>query len=218
MRSLKRTDDQIAVIAGDLSSSKYIAVGLKLFCEKFPHVVYVTGNHEYYGSSFVDVHERIADMMGKLPNLHWLSNSYCEIDGKRIHGSTLWFPEAGHLGVHKFMLNDFRMIERFEPEVYQWHDHSRKYLKDAVEKGDIVVTHHAPSFKSIHPRYERNLLNCFFASHSESVVRDTEPSLWIHGHTHSSFDYMIGTTRVICNPFGYASYEENPEFNDELVV
>ena len=42
--------------------------------------------------------------------------------------------------------------------------------------------------------------------------------LWIHGHTHESFDYEIGKTRVICNPRGYAPIEINKEFKPDFNV
>lgn len=218
VRSLKETEDQIAVIAGDLSSASSLPIGLKLLCEKFSRVIYVTGNHEHYGSSIVNVHDKMVEYMSKLPNLTWLSNSNVEIEGKTIHGSTLWFPEPTHLGYHKMYLNDYHKIMQFEPMVYQWHDHSVHYLKNHVKEGDIVVTHHAPTYKSIHEKYQGHLMNCFFASHNESIVRDQKPLLWVHGHTHSNFDYYIGDTRMLCNPFGYAAYEENPDFDENLVV
>ena len=31
--------------------------------------------------------------------------------------------------------------------------------------------------------------------------------LWMHGHTHEDFDYVLGETRVVCNPRGYVNHE-----------
>jgi Icc-related predicted phosphoesterase len=82
----------------------------------------------------------------------------------------------------------------------------------------VVVTHHAPHPISIAPRYARDALNPAFASDLTDVISQHQPDLWVHGHTHSSFDYVVpGTkTRVVCNPMGYD--DENPSFDVGLVV
>ena len=49
-------------------------------------------------------------------------------------------------------------------------------------------------------------------------ILEHQPRLWIHGHTHESFDYEIGKTRVVCNPRGYASTEENKEFRPDYTL
>ncbi|BEP38497.1 hypothetical protein GmRootV59_54220 (plasmid) [Variovorax sp. V59] len=48
-----------------------------------------------------------------------------------------------------------------------------------------------------------------------------EPVLWVHGHTHDSFDYQVGGRRVACNPRGYMNWHgkfENRDFNPGLVI
>jgi hypothetical protein len=73
----------------------------------------------------------------------------------------------------------------------------------------IVVGHHSPSRQSTHPRYQTEfLMNGCYSSDLEAFILDhPEIRLWTHGHTHEDFDYMIGTTRVVCNPRGYVGYE-----------
>lgn len=68
----------------------------------------------------------------------------------------------------------------------------------------MVITHHAPSRKSIHPRFARSLLSACFVSDAERFLGGSRVQLWVHGHTHDSFDYLVNGTRVICNPRGYA--------------
>ena len=84
----------------------------------------------------------------------------------------------------------------------------------------VVITHHAPSRKSIHPRFERSLVNPCFVSDAERLLDGTRAGLWIHGHTHDSFDYVVNGTRVLCNPRGYAKngVNENDRFDPDLVV
>ena len=84
----------------------------------------------------------------------------------------------------------------------------------------VVVTHFAPSRMSIHPRFADSPINaCFISDLSEQIAR-WQPDLWFHGHTHNSFDYHLGKTRVVCNPRGYAPAGniENPEFDPQLVI
>jgi Icc-related predicted phosphoesterase len=83
----------------------------------------------------------------------------------------------------------------------------------------VVVTHHAPSRRSVHPRFDGSPLNACFVSDLEHLL-DGRACLWIHGHTHDSFDYVVGGTRVVCNPRGYAKngVDENPRFDADFCV
>jgi predicted phosphodiesterase len=95
-------------------------------------------------------------------------------------------------------------------------------LREFLARGDpartIVVTHHAPSIKSIADRYRADPVSAAFASNMDDFILEHQPRLWIHGHTHESFDYKIGKTRVVCNPRGYASTEENKGFRPDYTL
>ena len=77
----------------------------------------------------------------------------------------------------------------------------------------VVVGHHAPSKASTHPRYQTEvIMNGAYSSRLDQFILDNpQIKLWTHGHTHEDFDYMIGTTRVVCNPRGYDGYEERAD-------
>jgi Icc-related predicted phosphoesterase len=77
----------------------------------------------------------------------------------------------------------------------------------------VVVGHHAPSKGSEHPRYKHDtLMNGAYNSRLEDfILARPGIKLWTHGHTHEDFDYMLGSTRVVCNPRGYINYEERAE-------
>ncbi len=74
----------------------------------------------------------------------------------------------------------------------------------------VVCGHHAPSKASTHPRYKTEvLMNGAYSTNLDEFILDRRQiKLWTHGHTHEDFDYMIGTTRIVCNPRGYDGYEE----------
>jgi Icc-related predicted phosphoesterase len=108
---------------------------------------------------------------------------------------------------------------RFLPEhaVSEYHA-MVKFVTDTVDQrraaGNhsrqvVVVGHHAPSRQSTHPRYrDDHYLNGAYSSNLDDFILDRpEIALWTHGHTHEDFDYMIGNTRVVCNPRGYHGYE-----------
>ena len=81
----------------------------------------------------------------------------------------------------------------------------------------VVITHHAPTPRSIRPWFQGNALNPGFASDMEAVIARHQPPLWIHGHMHDSIDEQLGDTRVLANPGGY-TVEENPKFDPALCV
>ena len=101
------------------------------------------------------------------------------------------------------------------------HADSVAWLKRELRARDpartIVVTHHAPSARSIPPFYAGSPLNAAFASGLDALVAGSRVPLWIHGHTHYNVDYMIGETRVLTNQRGYPD-EPAAGFNPELVV
>ena len=88
----------------------------------------------------------------------------------------------------------------------QLHSQAIERLAHHVIEGGVVITHHAPSSKSIHPKYWNNDNYAYFSDLEEFILR-RKPALWVHGHTHHTFDYMIGGTRVVCNPVGYRGHE-----------
>jgi hypothetical protein len=86
---------------------------------------------------------------------------------------------------------------------YRLHHQSVAWLREQFElyrgKRIVVVTHHAPSYRSVSPDFATDVLSAGFASHLESLVLASNAALWIHGHVHQRFDYQIGQTRIVSN-------------------
>jgi Icc-related predicted phosphoesterase len=207
------------VVAGDLCSAKTIVRSFELLCGAYRRpVIYVPGNHEYYGSSFSEVDALLAASEQAHPNLSVLNNKTTEVAGQRILGTTLWFPDQpGNYG-YEDMLNDFKMIRGFREHVYAANTQARQFLEDELRMGDIVVTHHLPSAESVSAQYKKSPLNRFFVSPLDELILQRQPTLWVHGHTHDSADYRLGHTRVVCNPFGYLGHELNDAWDAEKSV
>lgn len=206
------TEKSVLVLAGDLCSLSFLAKNLAEICRMYKNVVYVCGNHELYGHCPEEVDGVRKTVCGQLKNLHWLEDSTAEIDGQRFIGGTLWFPDPGDVP-EKWGLNDYHQIREFEPWVYEKHRKSVDFLRDELKESDVLVTHHMPFSRSISKEYARSKLNAFFYSgrEVEELVSTRSPKMAIHGHTHFPSQYKVGTTHVICNPFGYPGENQYPE-------
>ena len=207
-------------------------------------VVLVAGNHEFYGSkrarTLVLLCEAAADS-----HVHVLERDEVIVQGLRFLGTTLWTDFALDVSrgtsVEQAMrdatrgLNDFSgsILERqpdhaaprrFTPQdAAREHALSRAWLLERLQVASalptVVVTHHAPSPLSMDPVYEGHDLNpCFYSELEPSFFASA--ALWVHGHTHSSSDYLHHRTRVIANPRGYVRRGriENQGFDPALVV
>ena len=215
--SVKDTD--VLIIAGDLSTVDHLYTVLTTLCERVPHLVYVTGNHEYYNTSREVVNRSLQKITKKYKNFHWLNNSFTEINGQRFIGGTMWFPDSREAWVNEGRLTDFRVIKGFEKWVYKENRKTQNYLKENIQAGDVVVTHHLPSYYSIADQYEGSELNCYFVTRMDEVIKEKQPAAWMHGHTHESCNYTLGDTLVLCNPHGYKNtHDINKAFDKTLLV
>jgi len=154
-------------------------------------VLFIKGNHDYYGHSFRD-----ADLDFPEP---------LDIEGIKIAGATLWtdISPVRWWDFKEYMM-DYRNIKGMNYDRYmKAHETQHDYLFRA--DADIWVIHHLPSFQSVHEDYRHSNGNDFFATELSYKILDMAkpPKLIVHGHTHRQFDYMIGSTRVICHPRGY---------------
>lgn len=114
---------------------------------------------------------------------------------------------------------------RFSPEsAVEEHKKMLQYISSIVEGKHehkfVVVGHHAPSKQSTKPRYQNDtLMNGGYSSDlSEFILDRPQIKLWTHGHTHDVFDYMIGSTRIVCNPRGYIHHEERADNFDFMLL
>lgn len=192
----------VLVVAGDLASHDHLEQSVDWLCSKFPHVVYVPGNHEYYFSDRDTVNSDLVKLKNRFQNFHPINCETVEIDGQRFIGATGWFPNQTDNWMYESMLNDFRLVKSFKEWNYELHDEHRNFLLENVLPTDVVVTHHAPTELSIHSRFAGSQYNRFYVANFQDVIQKCEPKLWIHGHMHNGFDYEYQQTRVVCNPMG----------------
>ena len=205
---------------------------------QFPHTVYVAGNHEFYNGKFFAGVDYLREECAKFNNIYFLERDTKIIDDVVFVGGTLWTDLNRHdpLTMHAIrdMMNDYRIIRNDHREYAKLspqdtalrHKLTLEYFKlilsEHKDKKCVVVGHHSPSKLSVHPRYSNDhLMNGGYHSDlSEFILDHPQVKLWTHGHTHEPFDYMIGGTRIICNPRGYESdgYSEDTGWNPNLTV
>ena len=202
VNSLDSSDVDVLVIAGDLDLALNIRNSLKMFCDIYPKVVFVQGNHEYYSHGTMSNTE-VELACKENSNLTWLNNNVAEIDGIRFIGGTLWFRDDPLAVKYRVNMSDFLVIPNFLDWVYLENAKTIELFKNEMKEGDVVISHHLPTKQSISKIYKNDPLNPFFLCDIEDIIREKRPALYLHGHTHESMDYNIDNTRIVCNPLGY---------------
>lgn len=194
-------------------------------------VIYVPGNHEYYGFDFDAERAAGRAAAAQFPNIHILDRDAVAIDGVVFLGATLWtdYRLYGERGADAAMMraeramNDHRVIRRRDrlweaSDAVAEYEQSATWLNtqlDAHEGECVVATHTAPSLRSIAAQYQADLLSAAFASNLDHVVERAR--LWVHGHTHASRDYQLGECHVVSNPRGYTRFDEDMGFQPGLI-
>jgi predicted phosphodiesterase len=207
----------VVILAGDIDNGTVaIDWAEKTFAGKT--VLYVPGNHEYYDGEYYEVAAALrARSLGS--NVHVLDNREIVLDGVRFLGSTLWtdfelFGEQTLVPAIEESLKyvvDFRAIRYgteglFTPEhSLVLHRKAKTFLQQKLAEPfsgrTVVITHHAPHPGSVHPKWGASLTSAAFVSNLTPLLGPAV--LWIHGHTHDSFDFRVNGTRIVANPMGY---------------
>lgn len=241
-------DARFVIIAGDVGekltkkSLVWLAAEVK---RRGAEIVYVPGNHDFYKTNVPSELERARAAAAEL-GIHLLATGESVLlQGVKIVGATLWtdYNLSGNralamvdAGDRNLGLNDHRYIRhngRFHPRTaaslhYQQRMAIRTALEEPFEGPTVVVTHHAPHPRSLKVPSDNPHLDAAYASDLGEMIAELRPTLWIHGHVHTSQDYMIADTRVVSNPRGYFTWKagdgevrkvpENPAFDPEFTV
>jgi predicted phosphodiesterase len=231
---IPENDADAVILAGDIARPKEAIAWAQGFAKP---VFYVPGNHEFYGGSLEGRIAELRELTQGTP-VRLLHDEEVVVGDVRILGSTLWTAfslptlpqrEAAVHAATNFM-RDFARIRLREGDdallrsddcaaLFARHSH---WLRERIARPHagptVVISHHAPSMRSIHPRFAGSPVNLCFVSDAEDLLQGVD--LWIHGHTHDSFDYRVGATRVVCNPRGYVreGVQENARFDPALVI
>jgi hypothetical protein len=226
-----RDAESVLVLAGDISSAPDQLVGFLQVClSRFPQVIFIPGNHEFYKHDYFAWNSEMSDrFLQYCPGLIFANGGvgYTEIEGVRFIYGTLWGdggPSLADQGAVGYYLNDFRLITNgSHPDhgsfvkftVRNMIDIHKKqkatideYLRMKFAGKSVVITHHLPSRRLVSARFwpkdGSDGANGGFVGNCDDILAyDHAPDLWIHGHTHDTIDTELWKTRIICNPAGY---------------
>jgi Icc-related predicted phosphoesterase len=227
-------DADVVVLAGDVAPGTAGVEWMRRQLDGRP-IIYVAGNHEYYGHDLPGLTPRLRDAaVGSA--IHVLENDEVVIDGVRFLGCSLWsdFDFAGALNrantmhVCERLVNDYKQIRASDPDrplrpqdTRDLHVASRAWLAASLavphDGPTVVVTHHAPLVRQ---RPENPVLAAVggaFASDLSELMDGAVPALWIFGHIHRCIDTDVTGTRVLSNQRGYP-HEPVADFDPALVV
>ena len=215
------TGADVIVLAGDIGMG---TAGIQ-YAKSLPGdgpVIYIAGNHEYYGHSLDDLNDRMRrEAAGS--RVHFLEKTDVVVSEVRFLGCTLWSDfalfgagRAARSAKEKAQLYmlDYYAIRKVPggdavtPEdTLAVHRESICWLESVLlqehDGPTVVVTHNAPSPQSLSTFHAEDPLSAAFICNLEPLIHASQPELWIHGHTHFNIDYNIGRTRVLANQKGY---------------
>jgi Icc-related predicted phosphoesterase len=213
IQSIPHDNVDVLICAGDLVTAGNIEKqfdSFKIMSDNFKNVIFVLGNHDFYGHHIQEVYEIINNFQSKLSNFFLLNNSRIIIEGYWFTGCTLWFPQTKP-AMHPNWV-DYANIKGSEGssshDIWQEFNKSYRYLQDNLQQGDILVTHHLGSYEQIASRWRGSRSNCFFVGDIENIILEKKPILHLMGHSHEPLNGLrVGQTLCYRNPRGYP-YED----------
>ena len=211
---------------------------------EYKDVIYIMGNHEHYNGDFATSHELLREAcdinsIDFLDKEVATINNVTFIGGTLWTDMNKEDPKT--MNQISYLMNDFRIIQnsnkttsfkdtkgnfqqrysKFSPEdCVEDHKAFLKVIDDTITSNPtgtfVVVGHHAPSKKSVKPGYEKDLIvgGAYSSDLDEFILSHPQIKVWVHGHTHDKFDYMIGSTRIVSNARGYVGYERGTDKED----
>lgn len=234
--TIPETECDVIALAGDIDiGTRGVEWAIEQSEKLNKPIVYVLGNHEYYKGN-IDSVNRKTKAIAEDTNVHVLQNDTIDINGYRFIGATLWTNQnilgdrqAAAVTLRNKM-NDYQRIRVLDKGYYKrlhpdntlaMHQESIAYIENQLEQSKlptVVLTHHAPSIKSIAEAHHSRPEVPAYASDLEGLIREFEPIAWLHGHARESLEYRIGNTIVASNQHGYVGMEDSDNFNSGYVL
>lgn len=234
-RDLMPGDDaDVVVLAGDIALGTDGVRWARAWGDGRP-VLYVAGNHEFYGQTLPDLTAQLREA-AEGSSVHVLENDEVVLDGVRFLGATLWsdfeFDGAEHrelsMRVCERAVSDYRLIRHGDEDrplraadTRALHMTSRDWLQERLAQEHdgptVVITHHAPYILWRPPEMALRLVAGAFVSDLASLMGGERAAAWIYGHTHRAADRDVGGTRLVSNPRGYPD-ERVAGFDAQLVI
>ena len=233
--------EDVVVLAGDIHTQGRHLSLIQTILASGAKVIMVAGNHEAYGASFQAVHENLKEIENTHSNFFYLNDSNVVIDDVDFFGGVMYTSLDGD-DIDRLCfryLPDFSVITKevrledikteddfiyFNP-TWKPDDHREAHKKFCKELGywklssnfskKVVISHFVPTYKALSPQFEKSALNSYFIEDMEHTMNGID--LWMFGHTHTSFDFMIEDTRLVSNPYGYGDENKSGIIVDKIL-
>jgi predicted phosphohydrolase len=226
-------------LLGDISMSRLSSyrMFLEMMSQHYEDMFVIVGNHEYYNSHcmHISITDEITDVCMAYPNIHFLDNESVDINGIKYIGTTLWsHVSKEHEPVVTCGINDYMCIQCcvYDPEgtgrmrtpvtvgyTNILHEAAMHFIKQELEKESemptIILLHHTPSFKSIHPDFQGSPYNSAYVTNLEELMK-LPVIAWFHSHTHHAMKYKVNNILMVSNPMGYLG-EKNTGYDPNFV-
>lgn len=207
-----------------MAAARYRAFLSRVNAE-FPKTIAIAGNHEFYRGKWVGSIAALRNEYAAFDNITFMERNTAKIGDVVFVGGTLWTDcnKGDPLTQHALsdMMSDYTEIRNDElgysklrpATTMVRHQETKRYFEHVIrenrESTVVVVSHHAPTSLSIVDMYKDQFImnGGYWSDLSDLILDNPNIALWVHGHMHSSLDYDVGSTRVVCNPRGYIGYE-----------
>lgn len=230
--------EDVLVLAGDIHNK----CRHRFILDQIPYnvkVIMVSGNHEYYGSTFESVNDFLYELQAEYSNFVYLENESFVYNDVEFFGGTMFTDMNLYGDTWKATqyaqrgIADFSWIDKLRSDgnggtiTRRWivDDHRYQhevFCRNLVEwklepttRKRVVVSHFVPHPNCIHKKWLGSPINPYFVQDMEKYMDGID--IWLFGHTHDSYDVMVNNTRLVCNPRGYGKENING-FNPNLII
>lgn len=219
-----REEADVLILAGDICTFNDFDRLRPIFDDFKKPIIYVSGNHEYYGTApITEANACFKEWINELyPHVNFLQNEEFSHDGVHFFGGTMWTdfnennPDDMRIAHNK--MNDYLRI-RVKDQIcltpmgttlmhQVFVSNLLKWFEKDLKGPRVVVSHHCP----LEPHYGEfrgeGLHPAYHSLDMIPIIEKYQPDLWVYGHTHFVDDRKLGKTRIISNPAGYKNYRE----------
>lgn len=231
----------ILAVVGDVCECHQLVPGFRIFermSETWEHVLYVLGNHEFYGATLSNsMISYVKRVLKPLKNITVLEKESIQIMDTLFVGTTLWSGMENRNPVVenacRQAISDYTYIRMSDQrgfgraiqplDTVNQFTKNVKFLRKTLQSVDssvVVLTHHAPSYLSVSESFKGSLYNGAFVSDLDNLILDHQQiRVWAHGHVHSEHNYRLGDCRIVCHPLGYRRelYRDSRDYRPLLV-
>lgn len=223
----------VACLTGDIAGGTHALPFIKHLLNLGYKVIYVLGNHEFYGHDVDELIQKWRDISKDIENFYFLEGDSVVIDNVEFFGSCLWtsleckskeemvdfFLKLKIKGNEDFLQTKNWSVETMKNKHFEALKKLKALIANSKAEKKVVLTHYLPSYQSLHSAYINSPINSFFATELGYYIAESYIDFWFHGHTHTSCNYIIDNLTahgcmVSCNPYGYNDINMvNPDFS-----